>query len=251
MTQPPLRAVRADGFSVLELLVAMAVLVVLTGPIFTLVDQGQQRHSSEADFLQAVQNARVGVDQLVREIRNAGYPHPFTYTATPGIFSSASPDLQRRFAIAFPGTPSQTCTLGGTCTVPNGFQLTMQMDVDPTNSLCPGQVESVDYSLVHDPVPAVTSTLLRRVQSKAPIASAAGCLPAAANFVPFVENVLNDPSNPADPVFTYQCSGGCTPDNVQSVGINLRVRSLRPDPKTGQLRVITVSGWAGKVNPAK
>ncbi len=239
---------QARGFSLLELLLAIGIFLVISWAIFGLLDTAQQRNRSEQDFMDSFQNARLGVEQIGREVRNAGYPRPFTYTATPDNVFAAPPDLQRRFAIPFRGSPSQACIVNGGCAVPNGFNLSMELDLDPMNPTCPEQVEIVDYQLVGDPPPAVTSTLMRRVQSKLPIVNPAGCMPNPATFVPFVENVLNNPADPLDPVFTYECTGACTPEAIQSVGISLRVRSSRPDPRTRQFRVITLNGTARRMN---
>ena len=240
---------QARGFSLLELLVAMAIFLTISWAIFGLLDVAQQRYRSEQDFMDSFQNARVGVEQMVREVHDAGYPRPYTYTATPDIILTATPDLQRRFAIPFRGTPSQACMVGLGCTVPDGFNLSLELDMDPMNPACPEQVEIVDYSLVPDPAPAVTRTLMRRVQSKPPIMSPGGCMPNPANFVPFVENVLNDPANPLDRVFTYECTGACTtPETIRTVHIRLRVRSSRPDPRTRQFRLITLNGTARRIN---
>ena len=68
-------------------------------------------------------------------------------------------------------------------------------------------------------------------------------MPNPGNWVPFVENVLNDPGVATDRIFTYDCTG-CAPEEIKEVGISLRVRSSRPDPRTGQYREITLRGLA-------
>jgi prepilin-type N-terminal cleavage/methylation domain-containing protein len=250
---------RSRGFSLVELMVAMAMFLVVSGTIFGLLITVLQRHRSETEFLESFQNARVAVDQLMREVHNGGYPPPNSYTAVPADPSTAPPDLRRRFALPFigmvGGVPNQTCQVNVNCGIPDGFNLRMEMDLDPENPNCPSQVEQIDYRLVRDGN-GVTSTLLRRVESKAGSLTfnAASCLPLAGtgNFVPFVENVVNDPANPADAVFTYVCDDGsatCTAENIRQVIIRLTVRSVRPDPKTGAFRQITLTGLAKRINP--
>ena len=121
----------------------------------------------------------------------------------------------------------------------------MELDLDPMNPTCREQVEVVEYRLVADPAPAVTWTLQRRVSSKAGSSSfsAATCMPNPGNWVPFVENVLNNPAVPADAVFTYDCTG-CAPERIRSVRIQLRVQSSRPE-----FRVITVGGMTRRMSP--
>jgi hypothetical protein len=63
-----------------------------------------------------------------------------------------------------------------------------------------------------------------------------------------IDNVLNDPANPADAVFSYPC-GGCAVQDLQQVLINLRVQSYRRDQQTGQFRQITLVELAQRMNP--
>ncbi|MFQ6030521.1 MAG: PilW family protein, partial [Dehalococcoidia bacterium] len=185
---------RSRGFSLIELLMVMAIFLIVTGAVFGLLHTAQQRYRSETEFLESFQNARQGIDQLVREIHNAGYPPPNSYTAVPDDPSTAPPDLQRRFAVPLVGVvggvTTPTCLVSVNCDIPDGFNLRLEMDLDPENPNCPSQVEIVDYQLVPD-ANGVTSTLMRRVESKAGSLAfdPASCLPAAGtgNFVPFVE----------------------------------------------------------------
>lgn len=263
------------GFSLIELMLVLVIFLIVTGAIFGLLDAAQVRYRAEQDFLESFQGARLGVDQLVREIRSAGYPPPYTYpgdsvlpnnyVATYGAVSWTDPtlapaDLQRRFAIAFPGTPNQSCTVGplGTCTVPNANNLTLELDIDPENSTCPNQVEVVDYQL-QGPDAQGLYTLMRRVQSKPgnPAFSSPPCVPLAGTFTPFVENVIPNPVDPGTgqvpPLFQYICDPAvavCTPNDIIEVIVTLTVRSSRPDIRTQQFRQITLRGAVRRLNPS-
>lgn len=257
---------RQSGFSLIELLVVLVIFLIVTGSVFALLDAAQLRYRTEQEFLESFQNARVGIDQLVREIHSAGFPAPYTYPGNtvvpptyPGAWptwtdpSTAAPDLQRRFAISFVGAPNQNCVINVDCAVPNASNLTVELDMDPENPNCLTQVEIVDYQLVPD-ADGVTSTLMRRVSSKAPVVDPPNCMPNPGAFVPFVENVLPNPGGV--PLFQYTCDpdfadigGNCNPEYIRDVIITLTVRSARPDMRTRQFRQITLEAAVRRMNP--
>src|SRR5574337_852552 len=73
---------RMRGSSLLEIVVAIAILMLIIGSVLELINTAQFRHTSEQDFLPALQMARSGLDQIIRDVHRAGYPSPFLYTAT-------------------------------------------------------------------------------------------------------------------------------------------------------------------------
>ncbi len=238
----------ARGFSLLELLVVSLIFLIVMGTAFTLLNVAQVRHRSEQEFLDVFQNARAGVDQMERDIHQAGYPSPYSFAATPTDPLTAPAALQQRFAIPFVGRPAQTCQVGVSCTIPSGFDLLLEADINPENTLSPGQVQWIEYQLVPDGS-GVTSTLMRKVAPKTP-----GADPTlVGTWAAFVENVLNDPTSvdPNQRVFNYQCDppAPCTPEKITQVNINLRVRSARPDLQTRGFRDITLRATVRRVNP--
>lgn len=255
------------GFSLLELLVSTALLLVVSGAVFGLLNVSQARYRSEQQILDSLQNARVGLDQLVREVHNSGFPGANTYAAAFVLNppTSSLPDMQRKFAIPFRGytgtapsfTYSQTCVINSTCTNPDGNHLSMEMDLDPYNASCANQVEIVDYDLVADGN-GTTSTLMRRVTSKPGNAGGyTNCMPvwsawSGGAWVPFVENVINAYQSPTVPVFAYVCEDGttsCVPEKIQQVSIKLIVRTVAPDLQTGQVQAVTLQTVVNRLNP--
>lgn len=253
------------GFTLIELMVVLVIFLVVVGAIFGLLNAAQHRYRAEQQFLESFQNARVGMDQLVREIRSAGLPSPYTFPGPlgfvpptyPGTWPTwvnpfmAAPDEQRRFAIAFPGVPAPNCGVGVDCTVPSPTSLRMELDIDPENTACPSQVEVIDYQL-QDPAPDGSSTLMRRVRSKPgnPAFASPPCISQGNGFVPFVENVLPNPDGV--PLFQYVCKPSvpvCTPQFIRDVILTLTVRSPRRDPQTQQFRQITLQSAVRRLNP--
>lgn len=273
----------ARGFSLLEMMLVMVIFLVITSAVFGLLNTAQTRYRSEQEFLDSFQNARQGVDLVTRDVHTAGYPPAYSYPANqPGMpptypggwptwtdpsAANIPPDLARRFAIPFlgfsaPGVRSQTCLVNVDCFIPGPFDLFLEADIDPQNPIAPEQVEWIHYRLVAGP-PGGTATLMRAVVPKDMLNFGADpTLSTVPQLVPFVENVVNDTTNPNDAVFRYVCDPArlvgatCNPEGILTVMITLRVRSQNVDPSAPltwplaqRFRTITLQGAAQKVNP--
>jgi len=64
------------GFSAIEMLVAVALLMVVLGVVVQGMIDVQKRNTSETSKVDAVQDTRNFVDQMVRDIHGVGYPPP-------------------------------------------------------------------------------------------------------------------------------------------------------------------------------
>src|SRR3989304_323513 len=155
-----MRVRRADsGFSLIELMVVMVIFLVVTGAVFGLLNTAQVRYRSEQQFLDSLQGARTGLEQITRDIHRAGYPAlnaydtvpqtpPSAWTVAGGIPSTsvAVPFVGMRF-----GAIDQTCLVDtanpalSTCVIPGPFELILEADLDPENAVAPAQVEWVYY----------------------------------------------------------------------------------------------------------
>jgi prepilin-type N-terminal cleavage/methylation domain-containing protein len=71
------------GYSLLELLMSLAILTIVTGAVFEQINAMQKRASSEAMKLDMNQQAREFLDQTVRDLHLAGYPSASMYSSTP------------------------------------------------------------------------------------------------------------------------------------------------------------------------
>lgn len=261
---------RQRGFSLLEMLVVVAVFSVITGAVFVLLDVSQKRYKMESEILATFQDARLGMDQLTRDVHSSGYPPANQFT--PAIVA-ANPD---RFAMPFAFSPNYPAGCNGpfqigvgACRTPSEWDLIVEAEV---NQQLAG-IEWVRYRLNG-------RTLERGFATKT-----VGADPAAATLAvgggwgmaPFVDNVINNttaaeivelqgfypglfPGNAPVPVFTYLCQigtgpiGACTaanlPQHIREVNITLIVRSPSRDPQTQQPRVMTLTGRARRVNPS-
>ncbi len=83
---------RQQGFSLIELLVAIGILMVLMGIVFEQINTVQKRNREEEVKLDIFQTAREFIDQMTRDIHQAGFPNGKMYTSAgqdPGLQTNA------------------------------------------------------------------------------------------------------------------------------------------------------------------
>lgn len=280
------------GFSLVELIISLGIFLVVSGAVFQLLNAAQIRYKAEQEFMESFQNARLGVELIVRDVHNSGYPPPFTFagnlgqpptplgypagTWTDPLLAPAA--IQARFGMGIlgvdaAGNVSTTCTVNpanmaaSTCSRPSPWDLILEMDVDPENSVPTPSIEWVRYDL-RGPAGDGTSTLYRTVNAKV----VGGSPILNPSLVPFVEDIYSVPEQPGDivqnpaqplsatniPVFSYECdpkeiipgTTSCTAAHIKNVYVGLRVQSTRRDLQTRQFRRITVQGMGTRLNPS-
>ncbi|HEY6272395.1 MAG TPA: prepilin-type N-terminal cleavage/methylation domain-containing protein [Terriglobales bacterium] len=72
---------RQRGFTLVELVVSSAVLLVVTGAVFEQISQMQKRSNAEGLKMDMTQQAREFADQAVRDLHASGYPSTSMYAA--------------------------------------------------------------------------------------------------------------------------------------------------------------------------
>ena len=251
---------RQQGFTVAELLVSSAIFLLMAGGAFSLLNSSSQHFKTDSQVLTSFQEARLGIDQITRDVSDAGFPPR-------SRFSTAAPatNLYAAGPFAWAGTtyPTTPCTIGGSCTTPSGFDLIVETDYDGTG------VKWIRYQLA-----AGSTTLQRAVVAKTPGGNPDALTQAA--LLPYLQNVMNNatgaqiatiratysgmfPAGNPVPMFSYTCDvvGGnplpCTaannPSDIRDVDIWLIVQSLSPDVKSNQLRLVELHGLGHRVNP--
>jgi prepilin-type N-terminal cleavage/methylation domain-containing protein len=254
-----------DGFTIAELLVASTVFLLMAAGAFSLLNSSTQRFKTDSQVLTSFQEARLGIDQITRDIADAGFPprNHFSALTTPTNIYTAGP-----FGWA-PSYPVAPCTLGGTCSTPSPFDLIIETDYGGTGANA--GVRWIRYQL-----PAGGTTLFR-----ADVPKTVGGLPDVATsapgvLLPYLQNVMNNASgaqinsirsayssmfpggNPV-PMFTYTCdvTGSnptpCTvannPSDIRDVDIVLIVQSLSLDGQVHSLRLVELHGLGHRLNP--
>jgi len=235
---------RQRGFTLIELLTALGIFLIVCGAAFTLLGSSQQRYRTESQVLTSFQEARLALDQIVRDVNDSGYPPPTYYDGVPAE-STSSP-----FAWS-PGYPtSAPCSIGGTCVTPADIDLIVE--TNPNRQ--PGsKVQWIRYQLQG-------TTLFRAVADKT--ASTDPATATSSKFVPFVQNVVNSASQP---IFSYTCDtptaaqpqpkpcslagADNSPANIRDVAITLIVATPLPDATSGAPRIVRLNGRGRRVNP--
>lgn len=250
----------ARGFTLLELLVAMAIFLIICGAMFGLLQLSQEKYSSETQMSGAFQEARLGIDQIVRDVDVAGYP-------SLNLFSKPASSTSYALSPAAwdPGYLSNTdCQIGTTCTpTPGDFDLIVETDLG-------NGVSWIRYQLVG-------TTLFRGVIPKTAGTDPVAATSASGVMVPLVVNVMNNAAgaqlaqitaqNPSmfsggpQPVFQYSCntsagSQPCSsvpsynaPRNISDIDVTLIVMTQQPDMQTQSLKLMGLSGRAHRSNP--
>jgi prepilin-type N-terminal cleavage/methylation domain-containing protein len=266
--------VRQLGFTLIEMLVALGIFLVITGAAFTLLSSSQQRYQTESQVLTSFQEARLGLDQMVRDINDAGFPPPTFFSSFFPLQSTSSPFGWSPGYTAL--SPCQIGTAGGgTCFSPTDFDIIIETNPNPNPSDPSNQVVWIRYALQG-------TILMRGVVPKASGHDPYIDTNASGVLVPFVQNVVNN-SAPAQiaqyqaaypgmfpggnpvPIFQYTCDtptapqyplpacpfagGDNSPANIRDVAITLIVAAPSVDATTGLPRLVQLSGRGRRVNP--
>jgi prepilin-type N-terminal cleavage/methylation domain-containing protein len=269
---------RQLGFTLIELLVALGIFLLVTGAAFTLLGSSQQRYQTESQVLNSFQEARLGLDQIVRDVNDSGFPPP-TFNdgnAADAIYFAISPFAWSSIS-GYPVTPCQIGTAGGgTCatatagdSAPGDFDVIIETNPNRQDG---GPVQWIRYQLVG-------TTLMRGVVPKVVNDDPDADTSAAGVLVPFVQNVVNNvcppqipacqtaypgifPGGTPVPIFSYTCDVGTvsspcpplavasnSPANIRDVVITLIVAAPLPDATTGRPRLVQLLGRGRRINP--
>ena len=267
---------RQRGFTLIELLVALGIFLLVIGAAFTLLSTSQQRYRTESQVLNSFQEARLGMDQMVRDINDAGFPPPSFANVDPTKVTTAPFGWQPGYTVPTP------CQIGVNCFTPSDFDIIIETEPNPADPSCfPNcQVQWIRYQLGG----ANGTTLMRGAVYKQ--VSHDPAVDTSSVLVPFVENVVNNspnlqigqfqlsvayplvfPSGNPVPIFQYTCdqpsvfpppsplprcdAAGAdnAPLNIRDVAITLIVADPSPDAVTGRPRLVQLDGRGRRINP--
>jgi type II secretory pathway pseudopilin PulG len=257
-----------QGFSLIEMLIAAVIFILLCTTAFGLLSVAQQRYQTESQVLNSFQEARFGLEEIVRDVNGSGFPpqnmFSFTPTVPPANLYAVTPVA---WSPNYPNNPCQIGTAGGgTCTnSPGDFDLIIERDVDPWR---------------HDGVEWTRYQLANNILSRAQSYKVVGGDPATttgAFFVPYVQNVMNNttpaqiaqfhaiypnmfPGGNPVPIFSYTCytpygpqpciTAGSynSPQYVTDVDITLIVMAPTVDAQSHQARLVELHGRGHSLN---
>lgn len=264
-------AKKGKGFSILELMVALGIFLIVCGVAFEMLMSGMKRYHDDSQLLNSFQEARFGLDQMVRDVNDAGFPprNLFQPDVTPSV------NLYASTAFAWSGTsyPTSPCAIGTNCITPSDYDLIVETEINP-NGPAPHTVQWVRYKLIG-------TTLYRGVldKSASPSADPDALTSGTDVLVPYVQNVMNNPpaaqlaalqavypamypgGNPV-PMFQYFCESSsqpraCSdplastndPTHVVGVIITLIVQAPTTELQTGVPRLVQLKGEGRRINP--
>lgn len=274
------------GFTLIELLTALAIFLIITGAAFTLLTSSQKRYQTESQVLTSFQEARLGLDQMVRDINDAGFPPPtykYPVSATKFNYLTSAP-FAWSLGAGYPNTPCaiNTCpTSTAGDYAPGNFDIIIETNPNYNPSDPASQVQWIRYQLQG-------TTLMRGIVNK--VHNDNPDADTAPTMVPFVQNVVNNSpslvigtsplsasyptvfSSGSVPIFQYTCdqpppppanpqfplpptvpcpSAGSddSPANIRDVIITLIVAAPLPDATTGKPRLVQLEGRGRRINP--
>ncbi len=73
------------GFSLIEMLIAVAIVSAVMAIVMRGIIQMQQRSNTESNTVDVSQQTRDFIDQMVRDIHNVGYPPPQVLNGAPRL----------------------------------------------------------------------------------------------------------------------------------------------------------------------
>jgi len=266
---------RHSGFTLIELMVALGIFLVISAVAFSLLGISQQRYQAESQATNSFQEARLALDEIVRDVNTSGFPPANQFSVPPAANLYASTPFA--WSPGYPAAPCQIGTVGGgTCTTASGgsspgdFDLIVEANVNPQDPN--STVQWIRYQLQG-------TTLYRGMASKVAGGDPDGATSAAGVMMPFVQNVMNNasagqiaqfqtfypsmfPGGTAVPIFSYVCdtptgsqpcpiaAGSNFPPNIRDVTVTLIVMAPSLDPQASRPILVQLNGRARRINPS-
>jgi prepilin-type N-terminal cleavage/methylation domain-containing protein len=212
------------GFTLVELLVSLAILVTVTGAVFEQINSMQKKSASEAVNVDLTQQSRDFLNQTVRDLHMAGYPGP-------GMYSNAlaHPSLVAYGLIRV--SPTEILMEGDV----NNDGAVESVDIlyvasEPNDPNCPCIRRSAQPKLDADSFSQPKSLFYTETQQVFPPGTGAG--QSGEDLFAY----YNENGNPVD-LSTY--SDRSTPQgianlaSIRTVKINLSLLTNQRDPQTG------------------
>jgi prepilin-type N-terminal cleavage/methylation domain-containing protein len=250
-TQPNSRTgFGSRGFSLLELMITVALLTVILGVVVQAITQMQRRNFAETSKADTVQETRDFVDQMVRDVHDVGYP--------PGRVLANNPSC-----LAAPGVSCGLWSFSNTQIVYEGaldggstvYRVFVQLIPGPSGN-CPCILRRgvIDKTLALGGAQPPYFTEVNGVLNSGngagghlyPISlSGPGSYSSYANANVFEAYDLNsNPITACDTTTVPDCS------SIRSLQITANVTSTYPDPKTKMFAVYSVTSKARLNNNA-
>ncbi len=126
------RVLGANGFTLIELMVSVAILTVVVGVVVEGLTKLQQRNTVEALKVDLTQESREFLDQIVSDIHQAGYPSLKMFDPATKPLGLNDPGVSQGFVSVTPSSLQFEADVDGSGTVSEVF-----IQLSPLNGPCP------------------------------------------------------------------------------------------------------------------
>jgi prepilin-type N-terminal cleavage/methylation domain-containing protein len=232
------RGRRQAGFTLIELVVSVVILVVIVGAIFSRIDSVQKAAKTESTKLDQTQESREFVDQFVRDIHMSGYPISTMYQNNPNITNkdqntaaglvAASPTSIRFEGDVYGNGLVYSVLYSYYATDPNS----------PPDPNCPCLRRSVTLKQAGDPVSGQSlPQYYTEVQNLVNTTGVFSFFNAAGGLISVGTGVDVD-----------SATGAATIQSIDAIKVDISTQSAQKDLTTGQPIVLSLSAIAELVN---
>jgi prepilin-type N-terminal cleavage/methylation domain-containing protein len=236
------------GFTLMELMVSVGIFLLICGAIFELMGTTQNRFRTESQVLSAFEEARLGLDQIVRDVNDAGYPpqNHFSKAVAATTYAASPIAWSPNYA---PATPCQIGTAG----VVQWIRYQLQGTTLFRGAIPKGGAGTDPVAATPNPG-AVMLPYVLNVMNNAPAAQIAqfqAAYPAmfpGGTPQPLFQFTCDTPTGP---VLCQNAAGNNSPANVRDVDITLIVMTPQRDAQTNQIHLVELNGRGHRVNPNK
>jgi prepilin-type N-terminal cleavage/methylation domain-containing protein len=208
-----------SGFTLLEMMVTIAILSIVFGVVANGIVQVQQRNTVEINKVDLTQETRQFMDQITNDIHQAGFPTIRMFD--PGlVYTTLSNQVAAGLTQVTPNEVDFQGDVDGSGTVSS-----VVIQVIPAGGPCPCTIRRGTL-LKGAPGPIVYYTELDNLQNAA------------------VFTAYESDGSPANPFPTPIDTSGVLLKNINAIGITLWVQSTIPDSKTGTFPTVTMVSQA-------
>lgn len=224
---------RRKGFTLIEALVGLFVLLVITGAIFAQLNQIQLASSSESTKLDLSQQAREFIDQVVRDLHMTGYPRADMYSS--GL-TVASPLVAAGLVRV---SPTEILLEGDVETSGTVYSVDIQyIPQDPADANCPCIRRSEAPKVAGDPLAQPPAPRFAQVEQVMPPGTGAG--QSGEDLFTFYDKNGNQ-VNASAGLDISTAAGQAAINTIQTVKVNLSLLSPAVDPMSKLPQRISLS----------